>query len=183
MDFEKIKQLMTKEEFLENEAGACSCPEKFGFKNKYEHDCIGISCKDCWIKIINENNIKFKGDATEEQRVIDALKVVQNYCNDKELCLGCKFELFGDCQVRRTLEGHVPSFFEIENLENLIKPEVVIYKVEHSKGGKQYTFVADEDLPIRTMVYCDTKYGQTYGKIVDWFKGVDDGNKKCWRAK
>jgi hypothetical protein len=118
----------------------------------------------------------------EEKKVIEALKVVQNYCNDKVLCIGCKFDLFGDCTVAKYAKG-IPVKFNINKLENLIKPKVVIYKVEHSKGGKQYTFIADEDLPIGTMVICDTKYGQSYGKIVDIFKGVDDGNKKCWRIK
>lgn len=182
MKFKKITQTMTRKEFLENEAGACSCPEKFGFKNEYEHNCSGINCEECWTKIINENNIKFKNDKTEEENVIDALKVVKDFCNDKELCIGCKFDLFGECQITKTLD-HVPSFFEIAELEKIIKPQVIIYKVEHSKGGKQYTFIADEDLPIGTMVICDTKYGQSYGKIVDAFKGVDDGNKKCWRIK
>lgn len=184
MNFEKIKQTMTREEFLENEAGACSCPEKFGFKNKYEHNCTEISCKECWTKIINENNIKFKGDATEEQKVIDALKVVQNYCNGKACCdCGLYSANNKGCNIRRSLKSAAPAGWEIKELENAIKPQVVIYKVEHSKGGKQYTFITDEDLPIGTMVICDTKYGQSYGKIVDIFKGVDDGNKKCWMAK
>lgn len=184
MKFKKITQTMTRKEFLENEAGACSCPEKFGFKNEYEHNCSGINCEECWTKIINENNIKFKNDKTEEENVIDALKVVKNYCDEKH-CDKCDFgKNVSVCTISTFLgDGWTPAGWEIEELENAIKPQVVIYKVEHSKGGKQYTFIADEDLPIGTMVICDTKYGQTYGKIVDWFKGVDDGNKKCWRIK
>lgn len=182
MKFKKITKTMTKEEFFEKEVGYCGCPDKFNFKNEYIEDCSCVTCEDCWLKAIEKNNIKFKNDDPDEQKVIDALKVVKDFCNDKELCIGCKFDLFGECQITKTLD-HVPSFFEIAELEKKIKPQVIIYKVEHSKGGKQYTFIADEDLPIGTMVICDTKYGQSYGKIVDTFKGVDDGNKKCWRIK
>ena len=188
MDFEKIKQTMTKEEFF-NESeltGGNGCPSEYGLEDsKINGDCGHISCKKCWEKAIKKGNVKFKDDATttEEQKVIDALKVVKDFCANKFNCDGCKFNNDNECKIKKATDEHVPEFFEIKNLENLIKKEVVIYKVEHSKGGKQYTFVADEDLPIGIIVYCDTKHGQTYGKIVDWFKGVDDGNKKCWRLK
>ena len=179
MNFEKIKQTMTKEEFLEVKTGDCGCPSSFGLKNKNEGECCYITCKDCWSEAINSNGVIFKGDNLEEQNVIDALKVIKNYCDDKELCIGCKFNVFGKCMMNL----NCPTSWNIKKLEDLIKSKVAIYKVEHSKGGKQYTFVSDEYLPIGIMVICDTKYGQSYGKIVDMFRGVDDGNKKCWRIK
>lgn len=117
-----------------------------------------------------------------EQKIVDILQTVKDFCS-KTRCTRCEFYNDNECSIMKSLNSNSPDGWSIKKLENSIKPQVVIYKVEHSKGGKQYTFVADEDLPIGTMVICDTKYGQTYGKIVDWFKGVDDGNKKCWRAK
>lgn len=188
MKFKKITKTMTKEEFLNNEdlINREGCPNEYGLiinKGKSGSCLTRTSCKECWEYAIEKGNVKFKDDEPKEQKVIDALKVVQNYCLSKN-CNECAFNKPSACEITDSLGSEwSPSGFELKILENSIKPQVIIYKVEHSKGGKQYTFIADEDLPIGTMVICDTKYGQSYGKIVDTFKGVDDGNKKCWRIK
>jgi hypothetical protein len=182
MIFKNITQKMTKEEFFEKEVGHCGCPDKFNFKNEYIENCSNVTCEECWLKAIEKNNIKFKDDEPEEQKVIDALEIVQDYCLSKENCKECAFSEPNACKIADRLGSEwSPSGFELEELENSIKPKVVIYKVEHSKGGKRYTFISDETLPIGSMVCCDTKYGQTYGKIVSWDMGIDNGNKKCWR--
>jgi hypothetical protein len=183
MKFKKIIKTMTKEEFLNNKrlTNHEGCPCIYGLKDV--ESCEGVTCKECWQLAIEKGNVRFKDDTTNEQKVIDALKVVQDYCFGKD-CKECAFDWPITCKIADSLgSSWAPSGFKLEILEDSIKPQILIYKVEHSKGGKQYTFVADEDLPIGTMVICDTKYGQSYGKIVDAFKGVDDGNKKCWRAK
>lgn len=183
MDFEKITQVMTKEEFLNDRklTNRSGCPNNYGLKNV--KSCGDVPCKDCWKQAIEKGNVKFKSDKSKEQNVIDALNVIRNYCR-KKVCEKCDFGGNNNCTISKFLgDSWSPVGWEIEEIENSIKSKIVIYKVEHSKNGKRYTFISDEDLPVGTIVICNTKYGQTYGKIVDKFKGVDDGNKKCWRAE
>lgn len=182
MDFEKIKQTMTKEEFLNDMSGSFDfgCPDEYELESE---ECKpGMGCKQCWNQAIETGNVKFKNDISAEQKVIEALKVVKEFCKACNGCLECKFYIAGICLIKDTTYTK-PHIYQIKNLENLLKPQVNIYKVEHREGQQRYDFVSDEELPIGTIVVCDTKYGHTYGKVKFTHKGVDDGYKKCWGVK
>ncbi|MBY6932119.1 hypothetical protein [Clostridium botulinum] len=187
MDFENIRKTMTKEEFLDNKklTNRSGCPSMYKLKDfKRKKICID-ECRECWKLAIEKGNIKFKDDKTEELNVINALKVVQNYCEHKQSCQECTFGVKeGICEISESLGyGWSPNRYKPERLENLLKPKVNIYEVEHSKNGKLYDFVSDEELSISDMVYCNTRYGHTYGKIIEIRKGTDEGYKKCWEVK
>ena len=186
MDFEEIKQTMTKEEFLNDDklTSYSGCPNEHGLKNENNcFDCDG-DCQECWEKAIEKNNVKFKGDKIEEQKVIEALKAVSGYCVGKD-CSFCKFGIYGgtDCIISKELTNGCPSYWDIKPIEDIIKPKVTIYKVEHREGQQCYDFTADKELPIGAIVVCDTKHGKSYGRIIATRKDIDDGYKKCWEVK
>ena len=181
MDFEKIIKEFTKEEFLNNSPIVVTdCPSDYGYDNSCYY---GINCRDCWERVINANNVKFKDDKTEEYKVIDALKVISKYCEGKG-CPLCEFGVDGgnDCIISDKLMSNCPCYWDVKSIEGKIKP-VTTYLVEHTKGGKQYTFISDETLSVGDMVVCDTKFGNSYGKVVDIKQMADDENKKCWKVK
>jgi hypothetical protein len=67
------------------------------------------------------------------------------------------------------------------------KKTKAIYHVEHQKNGKLYEFISSQLLPDGEFVVCDTKYGKSYGKIVNTeFKDLTESEikeyKECWRA-
>lgn len=185
MDFEKIKQTMTKEEFLNDDklTSYSGCPNEHGLKNENNcFDCDG-NCRECWKKAIENNNVKFKDDNTKEKKVIEALKVITNYCKG-EFCPGCKFNTGNStCIIADKLQCYVPHLWDIKLIEDMIKPKVTIYKVEHREGEQRYSFVSDEKLSLEDMVVCDTCKGKSYGKVVAICKDIDDGYKKCWKVK
>lgn len=47
------------------------------------------------------------------------------------------------------------------------KKEYQLYEVEHQEGGKRYLFRSMLGLKIGKIVVCDTRFGKTYGRIVD----------------
>lgn len=182
MDFEKIRKEVTKEEFINSQLTiGDGCPGMYGY---YEYCSDSDSCAECWRKVIEENNIKFKDDKTEEYKVIDALKVISKYCEEKS-CPLCEFGVDGgnDCIISYKLTSDCPCYWDIKPIEDKIKPMATIYLVEHIEGRKQYTFISDETLSVGDMVVCDTKFGHSYGRVVDIKQMADDGNKKCWKVK
>lgn len=42
----------------------------------------------------------------------------------------------------------------------------IVYGVEHRIDGKVYDFLSDNSLEVGDFVVCNTKYGQSYGKVV-----------------
>nr|WP_321026468.1 hypothetical protein [Clostridium neonatale] len=185
MNLKKIRESMTKEEFLDSQlTTGDGCPGMYGYK---EYCSNSTSCKECWRKAIEENNIKFKDDTeqlkSEEGRVVKALELIKNYCEGR-ICEDCKFDCNGyRCLIIKCIDHINPSLFEISKLKEAINPISIIYLVEHTEGRKQYTFISDETLSIGDMVVCDTKFGHSYGRVVDIKQMADDGNKKCWKVK
>lgn len=49
------------------------------------------------------------------------------------------------------------------------KKKYQLYEVEHQEGGKRYLFRSDLDHTLDDMVVCETKFGKSYGKMVDRF--------------
>ncbi|NFH00728.1 hypothetical protein FC831_10455 [Clostridium botulinum] len=189
MDFEKIKKEMTKEEFLNyDELGEDSgCPEDYGLIKPL--GCLEYkSCRDCWEETIEEGNVKFKGDIDmenktdncKEKQVIEALELVSNFCKDIN-CSECKFQK-DFCKIKE-FTSNIPMYYKIRELKNIIEEPITIYKVEHIKGGKLYDFVSSEKLKENDMVCCDTKLGETYGKVIKIIKDKDNNYKQCWKVK
>ena len=182
MDFEKIRKEFTKEEFLNNSPIVVTdCPSDYGYDDSFY---CGIKCRDCWEKVINANNVKFKEDKTKEQKVVNAIKVISKYCEGRS-CHLCEFGIDdgNDCIISAKLTSDCPCYWDVKSIEDKIKPVTTIYLVEHTEGRKQYTFISDETLSIGDMVVCDTKFGHSYGKVVDIKQMADDENKKCWKVK
>lgn len=63
----------------------------------------------------------------------------------------------------------------------------VIYNVEHSEGGKLYSFLSDDKLEVGDFVVCNTSMGRSYGRVKsiateDKTEEELKKYKKCWRA-
>ncbi len=66
------------------------------------------------------------------------------------------------------------------------KKQYIIYEVDHSEGGKRYSFSSEQDLCLGNFVVCDT-HGRCYGRVVSFdTKELTEAEykeyKKCWRA-
>lgn len=79
-------------------------------------------------------------------------------------------------EVNKVVEAFNQALLEIK-IKN-----IKIYEVEHTPGGKLYSFISDADLECEETVICDTIKGKVYGVIKN--KKTVHGNiifKKCWR--
>ncbi len=62
------------------------------------------------------------------------------------------------------------------------KKEYQLYEVEHQEGGKRYLFRSDLDHTLDDMVVCETKFGKSYGKMVDrFYKKLTEEEYKAYK--
>lgn len=69
----------------------------------------------------------------------------------------------GDIEIVVGSERVVPTYqkYRLKEEENKM-----VYGVEHRVDGKVYDFLSDNSLEVGDFVVCNTKYGQSYGKVV-----------------
>lgn len=62
------------------------------------------------------------------------------------------------------------------------KKKYQLYEVEHQEGGKRYLFRSDLDHTLDDMVVCETKFGKSYGKMVDrFYKELTEEEYKAYK--
>lgn len=72
-------------------------------------------------------------------------------------------EILIDISISQT--GIVPTMQKYKLVPQ--KKECQLYEVEHKEGGKRYLFRSMLKKNIGEMVVCDTKFGKSYGQVVN----------------
>lgn len=78
-------------------------------------------------------------------------------------------------KVNETINNFNAEIFNVKIIQ------LKIYEVEHTPGGKLYSFISDQNLNTEDTVICDTCKGLSYGIVKNIRTGIMIQNlKRCW---